>query len=133
MNFRRTTMADRDALFELYRDVAAVPGGLARLADEVDVGYVGHFLSRAIRDGLSLAALDGRGRIVGEVHAFRPGILCFAHVLRVELIARESNSRAIRFYETLGFVIEGRLQARIRNLDGSLEADIPMAWRRDPL
>ncbi|MEM9687969.1 MAG: GNAT family N-acetyltransferase [Pseudomonadota bacterium] len=52
-------------------------------------------------------------------------------VHRVELIARESNQRALRFYESLGFRQEGRFESRIRNVDGSVEADIPMAWLRD--
>ena len=51
-------------------------------------------------------------------------------ILRVELIARESNRRAIEFYRTLGFKIEGEMKKRIRNADGSLESDIPMAWIR---
>ncbi len=49
---------------------------------------------------------------------------------RLELIARESNQRAIEFYESLGFRQEGRFESRIRNVDDSLEADIPMAWLR---
>lgn len=49
---------------------------------------------------------------------------------RVELIARESNQRAISFYETLGFVREGEFKNRIRNTDGTLESDVPMAWIR---
>ncbi len=48
-------------------------------------------------------------------------------ILRVELIARESNGKAIRLYEKLGFRIEGRFENRIRNAQG-FEADIPMAW-----
>jgi ribosomal protein S18 acetylase RimI-like enzyme len=34
---------------------------------------------------------------------------------RVELIARESNTKAIRLYQSLGFLIEGRLEMRIKN------------------
>lgn len=49
-------------------------------------------------------------------------------ILRVELIARESNSKAIQLYEKLGFKIEGRFENRICNSDNSFEADIPMAW-----
>ncbi len=49
-------------------------------------------------------------------------------VLRVELIARESNTKAIRFYEKLGFKIEGRFENRIDNGTENFEADIPMAW-----
>ncbi len=51
-----------------------------------------------------------------------------SNILRVELIARESNKKAIKFYESIGFVIEGRFEKRIKNTDGSFEADIPMAW-----
>ena len=48
---------------------------------------------------------------------------------RVELIARESNRRAIKFYQSFGFLIEGRLEMRIKTSDGTYEADIPMAWQ----
>ena len=51
-------------------------------------------------------------------------------VTRVELIARESNATALDFYRSLGFEQEGMFRGRIRNVDGSLEADIPMAWSR---
>jgi ribosomal protein S18 acetylase RimI-like enzyme len=49
-------------------------------------------------------------------------------ILRVELVARESNQKAIVMYQKLGFVIEGRFERRIRSADGNFEADIPMAW-----
>lgn len=48
---------------------------------------------------------------------------------RVELIARESNTRAIEFYKSFGFRIDGRLEMRIKNADGTYEADIPMSWQ----
>ncbi len=48
---------------------------------------------------------------------------------RVELIARESNVRAINFYKSFGFLIDGRLEMRIRTPKGNYEADIPMSWR----
>ena len=51
-------------------------------------------------------------------------------ILRVELIARESNRKAIEFYQKLGFKVEGRLENRIRSVGGGYEADIPMAWQR---
>ncbi len=51
-------------------------------------------------------------------------------IMRVELIARESNKRAIEFYKKLGFNIEGRLENRICDMTGKLEADIPMGWTR---
>lgn len=48
---------------------------------------------------------------------------------RVELIARESNHRAIKFYQSFGFRIEGRLEMRIKTPEGNYEADIPMGWQ----
>lgn len=47
---------------------------------------------------------------------------------RVELVARESNIRAIKFYQSFGFQIEGRMEMRIKTPTGSYEADIPMVW-----
>jgi ribosomal protein S18 acetylase RimI-like enzyme len=52
------------------------------------------------------------------------------HILRVELFVRQSNLKAITFYQSLGFEIEGHFQQRVRRPDGDLEADIPMAWIR---
>jgi ribosomal protein S18 acetylase RimI-like enzyme len=51
-------------------------------------------------------------------------------ILRVELIARESNQRAIAFYQKLGFRVEGRLLNRVKGT-ATFEADIPMAWMND--
>jgi ribosomal protein S18 acetylase RimI-like enzyme len=52
----------------------------------------------------------------------------YRDILRIELIARESNIKAINLYLKLGFVIEGRLENRIKTGDNIFEADIPMAW-----
>jgi RimJ/RimL family protein N-acetyltransferase len=49
-------------------------------------------------------------------------------LLKIELRVRETNHRARRLYEQFGFIEEGRLQKRIRLPDGSLIADINMAW-----
>lgn len=47
-------------------------------------------------------------------------------ISRMELIARESNQKAIKFYKSLGFEIEGKLRQKIKNSTGELEADIMM-------
>jgi len=49
-------------------------------------------------------------------------------ILRVELISRETNLKAISFYESLGFKREGKLEKRISYIENEFEADIPMAW-----
>lgn len=51
-------------------------------------------------------------------------------ITRIELMARESNTRAITFYQSLGFVVEGRLRQRIKTLGGEFEDDILLAWLR---
>jgi putative acetyltransferase len=51
-------------------------------------------------------------------------------ISRIELITRESNVRARRIYENLGFVLEGRLKRRVRHPDGRFEDDLHYAWHR---
>jgi putative acetyltransferase len=48
---------------------------------------------------------------------------------RVELVVRESNHKAIAFYQSFGFRIEGRLEMRIKTSQNTYEADIPMMWQ----
>jgi ribosomal protein S18 acetylase RimI-like enzyme len=47
---------------------------------------------------------------------------------KIQLVTRESNLRALKLYQSLGFRIEGRLEMQIRTPDGNFEADIPMGW-----
>jgi ribosomal protein S18 acetylase RimI-like enzyme len=49
-------------------------------------------------------------------------------IMRVELLTQESNEKAINLYKKVGFIIEGRLEKRIKMYDDRIEADIPMAW-----
>jgi len=49
-------------------------------------------------------------------------------VLRVELIAKESNHTALNLYRSLGFLEEGRMVKRIKRPDGSFEDDLLMVW-----
>lgn len=164
MVIRDLTFADRDALVELHRAVAAQGGGIARELDEVESAVIDAFLGRSLSEGIALGAFEN-GALIGEVHAARLEPRCFAHVLgqltiavdpasqgrgvgrrvfesllarvrdampdvlRVELWVRESNVRAIRLYESLGFAREGRLTGKVRSANG-FDADIPMAWMR---
>jgi ribosomal protein S18 acetylase RimI-like enzyme len=47
---------------------------------------------------------------------------------KVELYTGENNRKAISLYQSLGFMIEGRMEMRFRNPAGTFEADIPMGW-----
>lgn len=62
--------------------------------------------------------------LIQEVINSRP------EINRIELVARESNKKALALYSSLGFKTEGRMENRICNIDGSYENDIPMAWSR---
>lgn len=52
------------------------------------------------------------------------------HITRVELFARDSNTRARALYASLGFLEEGRLRARVNNSRGEPETDTIMGWLR---
>ena len=159
------TIEDCEGIFNLYREVAAIEGGLARTADEISEGYIKNFVSKSVESGIIIVARSD-GKIIGEIHSYALGPKVFAHVLgeltiavhpdfqgfgvgkaiflelmrqiienrpdilRVELIARESNQKAIKFYEKIGFEIEGRMTNRIKSVGGGFESDIPMAWHR---
>ena len=47
---------------------------------------------------------------------------------KVELYTGENNRKAIGLYQSLGFLIEGRMEMRFKTPGGSYEADIPMGW-----
>ena len=93
------------------------PAALAHVLGELTIAVHPDWQGRGVGRALFSALLE---RVEGD----------FPHIVRVELKARETNSRAIGLYETLGFQKEGRMLNRIRLEDGSLDADIPMAWHR---
>lgn len=47
---------------------------------------------------------------------------------RVEFHVRSSNTHAIALYVSLGFVIEGRLRARVATDEGGRQDDLIMGW-----
>lgn len=82
---------------------------LSDLTVAVDPGWQGRGVGRALFKALFAAAAE-----------------LTPPVTRIELMAREGNSDAIRLYQALGFVIEGRFEQRVRMPDGRMEADIAM-------
>ncbi len=84
---------------------------LSELTIAVDTDYQGKGLGKALFLTLLDYIMENRNDI-----------------FRVELIARESNRKAIKLYENLGFKMEGRLVNRINVSENDFEADIPMAW-----
>ena len=73
---------------------------------------------------------DSQGRGIGR--SLFEAMLANAATLtpkieRIELVAREGLTHAIRLYERLGFRQEGRFERRFRLSNGEYEADLPMA------
>jgi ribosomal protein S18 acetylase RimI-like enzyme len=153
-------------LLDLYKTVAKIPGGLARVESEITGEYISHNLHRSLNTGICLVVANplNENELVAELHCYKPEPGVFSHVLseltaavhpqhqgrglgkllftallnevqtnrkdirRIELIARESNTKAIELYKQMGFVVEGRMEGRIANPDGTYEADVPMGW-----
>jgi ribosomal protein S18 acetylase RimI-like enzyme len=113
--------------------VAEHPENADALIGEIHAYRPGPSVFNHVLSGLTIAVRpDFQGRKIGrtlftifleQVGINRPDIG------KVELIARESNIKAIRFYQSFGFLIEGRMEMRIRTPDGNYEADIPMGWQ----
>ena len=162
---RTATQADLHHIVELYQTTAQQTGGIARTKEEITQQYVANNLAKSFKNGICLVAEQlSNGRLIAEIHCYKPEPKLFDHVLseltivvhpafqaqglgklifttllnevenhrpnilRIELIARESNQKAIQFYQKIGFNIEGRFEKRVHCPNGSFEADIPMAW-----
>ena len=52
----------------------------------------------------------------------------YTHILRVELYTREHNHKNVKFYESLGFINEGRQYQKIYHSQDRLETPLHMAW-----
>lgn len=164
MHFRKATSGDLEGIKTLYREVAKLSGGIARLEDEVTDEYVAGFLEKSLKQGLIFVGED-KSRLIAEIHAYKSGLQIFDHtigsltlavhpdfqgmklgykifklllddiidnrqdILKIELFVRETNLRAQRLYESLGFQVEGRMANRIKKHDDTFEADIPMGWQ----
>ncbi|HEY2358633.1 MAG TPA: GNAT family N-acetyltransferase [Phenylobacterium sp.] len=73
---------------------------------------------------------DVQGRGVGALlfeALFVAATKLTPRIERIELMCREGNLSAVRLYQRLGFVIEGRFQRRVRLKDGTVEDDLAMA------
>lgn len=167
MRYRTADMDDLHRLILLYKAVARVEGGIARLEHEVTEEYVKNFIQKSMATGVIIVGEnpDNADELVASIHGYKAGIRVFEHVLgdvtlvvhpqfqgkkigrtiltifleeigrnrmdigKVELIARESNLKAIQLYQSLGFLVEGRMEMRIRTTHHKYEADIPMGWQ----
>ena len=64
----------------LYELVALKKDGIIRNEKEITKEYVENFLENSMNNGLILLAGDKTG-LIGEIHAYTPGIYAFRHIL----------------------------------------------------
>lgn len=94
-----------------------VPAAFKHVLGELTIAVHPDFQGQGLGKRIFKALLE-------EVTVNRP------EIKRVELICRESNTRAIGLYTSLGFRQEGRLEGRIESVTGGVETDIFMGWHR---
>jgi ribosomal protein S18 acetylase RimI-like enzyme len=78
-----TVLEDIPKILELYRTVAAKPGGVIRFAEEITQDYIRGFVARSLASGIALiiANPEHREEIVAEIHAYQYGLAAFRHIL----------------------------------------------------
>lgn len=115
----------------LTKGVALVAECDGELVAEIHVYSAGLLIFAHVFGDLTVAVdASAQGQGLGQrlfVEMLARVQAAFPQVSRVELLVRESNTRAIALYEKLGFRQEGRFEGRVASGQG-LEADIPMAW-----
>ena len=110
MIIREAQLADFDAIFRLYKQVAAQGNGIARREDEITEGYVRTNLTRGLDDGIVLV-VESSGEIIAEIHAYRIGIRIFEHVLSNLTIAIHPNFQG----QGIGFQLFSRFLEKVEN------------------
>ncbi|WP_080240562.1 GNAT family N-acetyltransferase [Spirosoma rigui] len=82
MLIRTAVPEDKAELGTLYREVARLSQGIARMEHEITPGYIDSMFEQATQQGLMLVAVDPDSRmIVAEMHASTYGIEIFSHIL----------------------------------------------------
>lgn len=81
IDIRDGHVGDFEALFDLYREVAAVPGGLLRREAEITPDYIRYILENSLARGISVVAVDEERSVVGELHGWVPNIRQLFHVM----------------------------------------------------
>lgn len=83
MHIRTACAEDFAKIKSLYHQVACHGEGIARLDSEITDEYVKNFIEMSLANGLILVVdhPDDAQHVIAEIHAYRPGIKVFDHVL----------------------------------------------------
>lgn len=110
MIIRPALLADFEGIFRLYKKVAALGNGIARLEDEITEGYIRENLTRGLDDGIVLV-VETNGQIVAEIHTYRIGIRIFEHVLSNLTIAIHPDFQG----QGIGYQLFKQLLEKVEN------------------
>ena|SRR5690349_21571504 len=82
MKYRIAGVEDLPALVKLYKAVARLEDGIARLEHEITEDYVLTFIQRSLTTGLIIVGENPNdpNELIAEIHAYKPGIKVFDHV-----------------------------------------------------
>ncbi|HEX4709023.1 GNAT family N-acetyltransferase [Phenylobacterium sp.] len=115
----------------LANGVALVARIAGRAAGEIHASRLGpRQFAHNLTDLTVAVHPDFQGRGVGAAlfaALFAEAAKLTPRIERVELMCRDGNLAAVRLYQRLGFVIEGRFPGRVRLKDGTVEDDLAMA------
>jgi len=83
MRYRTADVDDLHRLVKLYKAVARVEGGIARIEHEVTEEYVKNFIHKSLATGLIIVGEnpDDPEELIAEIHGYKAGIKVFEHVL----------------------------------------------------
>jgi ribosomal protein S18 acetylase RimI-like enzyme len=103
MRYRTADVDDLSRLVKLYKAVARVEGGIARLEHEVTEEYVKTFMNRSLATGLIIVGEnpDDPEELVAEIHGYKAGIKVFDHVLGDVTIVVHPNFQGKKIGRTI--------------------------------
>ncbi|WP_304065365.1 GNAT family N-acetyltransferase [Pedobacter glucosidilyticus] len=83
MFIRKGSLADKEALFNLYLDVSKNQNGIARAPEEIDVTFIDDVFNNIIKkEGLLFLGEERTTeKVIAAIHAHKYGIGIFDHVL----------------------------------------------------
>jgi ribosomal protein S18 acetylase RimI-like enzyme len=110
-------LGDFEALFTLYREVAAVPGGLLRREAEITPDYIRYILENSLARGLSVVAADQDRNVVGELHGWVPNIRQLFHVMSDLTIAVSPRAQGMGVGRLLFEAFLARVRERFAGVE----------------
>ena len=110
-------LGDFEALLNLYREVAAVPGGLLRREYEITPDYVRYILENSLARGISVVAVAENRQVVGELHGWVPNIRQLFHVMGDLTIAVSPHAQGAGVGRLLFEAFLARVGERFHGVD----------------